>query len=782
MTKFDADGREMIEVPTGGGGGGGGIALQAGTQTATTGTVVFSNSNAISFGMAGSTRVTASYAFNLSAGTTSNNLNAATFADSNGLAFGLSGSVVTGSYTVPSTAGLISAINVSAGTTSNNLSALTFSNGSGVSFGINGSVITASVAPAAGAQTGISGIQVSDTTYTSGTVSWRNANGISFGSSGANGISASYTVPAAQTGISGFANSQTTYTSGTVSLSEMGYFTIRSTTGNQYQLSVGDHAFSADASSTYRTLTFQDSNGISFSNNGGAVRLTHALQFTSNTSAITSNALNTSASRVFNVIAATNNTGGGTASLSSNVSFSNANGATFYTSAGNAVALSYTVPTVPAAQTGISGIANSQTTYTSGTVSFSELGAITIRSTTGNQYQFSVAAQSAQTGISGLQVSDTTYTSGTVSFRNANGISFGSSGANGISASYTVPTETPFGVSAGTQSVSTGTLVFSNSNNVTFGMSGSSRVTASYALNVSAGTTSNALSGVTFSDSNGVAFGLNASTITANVGYISYYANLDQWGQSRSLALAQSTSQIAPFTHYLPGSYSYARFFVSQNAASTTFATTANTTFSCSILQTFYAMVYSRGTGASSRSLMSVTSGSAGMSQRFSFGAGTAGSQYTVSIQITYPREGATTDNLSTSYNLSTGTITISTNQMSDFVFMRYLDIPFANSLSAGNYWMAVGVSSTTSTQGTAALSAALLSQSFACQVQTITSGAGTMVVANMGSATNSSNDISLGFGSYTSNAIGPVVALDYTNVSSAALRPNLYFNLIRQA
>lgn len=69
-------------------------------------------------------------------------------------------------------------------------------------------------------------------------------------------------------------------------------------------------------------------------------------------------------------------------------------------------------------QTAISGIANSQTTYTSGTVSLSELGAITIRSTTGNQFQFSVNAQSVQpetqTFVAGIQNSQTTYTSGTV--------------------------------------------------------------------------------------------------------------------------------------------------------------------------------------------------------------------------------------------------------------------------------------------------------------------------------------------------------------------------------
>lgn len=89
----------------------------------------------------------------------------------------------------------------------------------------------------------------------------------------------------------------------------------------------------------------------------------------------------------------------------------------------------------------------------------------------------------AQTGISGVQVSDATFTSGTVSFRNANGISFGSSGANGVSASYTVP--------------STAGLIS--------------------AVNLSAGTTSENAAAFTFSNANGVSFGLAGGTLTATV-------------------------------------------------------------------------------------------------------------------------------------------------------------------------------------------------------------------------------------------------------------------------
>src|SRR5262245_54469420 len=70
--------------------------------------------------------------------------------------------------------------NVSTGT-------LYLAGGNNITLSQNANSVTISGANAGGAQTGISGIQVSDTTYTSGTVTFRNANGISFGSSGAQG-------------------------------------------------------------------------------------------------------------------------------------------------------------------------------------------------------------------------------------------------------------------------------------------------------------------------------------------------------------------------------------------------------------------------------------------------------------------------------------------------------------------------------------------------------------------------------------------------------------------
>lgn len=70
------------------------------------------------------------------------------FSNSNGVTFGQNGSTITAS--VNAGGGGLTNINLSAGTTSNNLSNFVFSNSNGVSFGLNGSTVTASVAAGGG--------------------------------------------------------------------------------------------------------------------------------------------------------------------------------------------------------------------------------------------------------------------------------------------------------------------------------------------------------------------------------------------------------------------------------------------------------------------------------------------------------------------------------------------------------------------------------------------------------------------------------------------------------
>jgi len=556
------------------------INISAGSTSNNASAFVFSNGNNISFGLNGST-ITASAAQSvqtqsnvqgISAGTQVARTGDIVFANSNGMTFGLSGSSqLTASYSVPSTAGLLSAINLSAGTTSQNLSALTFSNQNGVTFGLAGSVITASIAAVAGAQTGISGI----------------------------------------------ANSETTFSSGTVGFSELGAITIRSTTGNQLQFSVAPQSnqaiglyassqtFGQSSSSGFdaRSLSFVGSGGISIGLSAGSILisgLTTAAQTnqsvglyaTGNTTQNSSTTLDARSLSFNGLGAATVGFSNGSIQISApvqtaqtqsnvqgiivsnttyrtgDVSFSNANGISFGSSAGQAITASYTVPgatvfsnsnnvtfglngsTVTAtasfaqsAQTiGLYGSSQTYGQSSSSTVDARSLsivgsGGVSVGMSAGSLL-ISGQTTAAQTAQSiGLYASSQTFGQSSSSTIDARSLSVvGSGGVSiGMSAgSLLISGQTTVAQSVQTQSTvaingSTGAISFANSNGITFGFNAST-VTASHngltsqtvqtqsnVQGISAGTQVGRTGDIVFSNSNGISFGLSGSnTLTAS--------------------------------------------------------------------------------------------------------------------------------------------------------------------------------------------------------------------------------------------------------------------------
>jgi hypothetical protein len=229
-----------------------GIALAAGTQTASSGTVVFSNSNNVTFGMSGSSVVTASAEINVSAGTTSQNLSALTFSNSNNISFGLNGSVLTGSINVSA-----ANINISAGTTSNEASAYTFSNSNNVSFGLNASTITAS------AQINVS---AGTTSQNLSALTFSNTNNISFGLNGSV-LTGSINVSAANINISAgtTSNEASAYTFSNSNNVQFGLNASTITAFAPINLSAGT------TSNLSSAFTFGNGNGVSFGLNAGTL-------------------------------------------------------------------------------------------------------------------------------------------------------------------------------------------------------------------------------------------------------------------------------------------------------------------------------------------------------------------------------------------------------------------------------------------------------------------------------------------------------------------------------
>jgi hypothetical protein len=192
--------------------------ISAGANTASLGTVVYSNSNGVSFGVNGQT-VTASHngitsqssqsaieGFGVSnTGNTAGNTGVSTGVDwvlAGSGSITLSQSTAAGINTVwiqhpawlttamQSNAATISNIKVSAGAASANLSAITFADSNGVSFGFNASTITAS-------HNGLTSqsnqaVSANNGSYAFQTLSFSNANGVSFGTSAGSAITASH--------------------------------------------------------------------------------------------------------------------------------------------------------------------------------------------------------------------------------------------------------------------------------------------------------------------------------------------------------------------------------------------------------------------------------------------------------------------------------------------------------------------------------------------------------------------------------------------------------------
>lgn len=823
------------------------FAVSAGAASVSgSGTVVFSNSNGVSFGINGST-ITGTVATNYAGTGVTTTTTAGTAIvgtnSTNGLSLGVPAFLTTAAlsqdssryagtgFTSTTTAGTevkgtlstnglslavpayltaaaggfsagVSTGGNTAGDTGVTGSRIVFAGGNNLTVSqatdANGATITFSGANAGGAQTGISGIQVSDATYTSGTVTFRNANGISFGSSGANGVSASYTVPTITSWT--VSDSATSATVGRLAFTASNGLTLTlSTSNNGNHTVIGSYTVptvtnssmtvsDAATSGTLARLAFTNLNGVTLSLSTGAGG--------SHTIVGSHNALTSQSNQ--NVTAAN----GGFAFQT--LSFSNANAFSFGTSAGSAITGSYTTPVVSNAIQTVGSATNS--------------GTNTSRFAADDHVHAGVFSVGVSTG--GNTAGDTRVDVGR--FVLAGGANITLSQATAANALNTISIVGGAGggslnVSAGTTSNNLTAITFSNSNGVSFGLDAST-ITASVAgvsvsatgwasvslngstLSIGASTTQNVYAiGNTSGTSSGtvdirtVSLAGRAGIVVAasNSGwevaqpYGSYYSNLPfvnmVTGASGVVGTSGSSLFVQPFHVAMPLSVGWARLLASYNdsAVGTGGTTSANTTFTIDRYTTFAVQVLSQGTGANSRSLQHVTSSSGGITGRTIIGAGANGSRYTVTIQKSYPVSG-TTSSYTSSYAVSSASFVISSESNTLFTGPRFLDVPFGVSLSPGNWWLAVGASTSSATTGGASASfvgTAGMAMTMAAISQSNVS------VGVLGAATSASDhQLYRGLGIFTTNAL--LVSTDSIGVgqvSQVASNPMLPFQLMRE-
>lgn len=277
--------------------------------------------------------------------------------------------------------------------------------------------------------------------------------------------------------------------------------------------------------------------------------------------------------------------------------------------------------------------------------------------------------------------------------------------------------------------------------------------------------------------SGNVTMGLTGSTVTASAPSGGGGATLSKWAwpnlqfNTQTQQFLQSTFVVWPFMAE-EVSFNWLRFAKSVSMASTSFASTANTTFSFNQAETHRLVMYSRGTGASSQSLQSVmsTSASIGFSLNVYYGSATNTSQGHT-MGITYPMSTGTSS-FSTQYNTSNlSTIAISTGNNTRLTGMKMFDIAWASSLTNGEYFMAYNVSTASTTQGTNLSGARLLMSNIGMSVPNNTIGL-------FGDPNNASIQWQSGLGSFTTVGGATTGSMGFSNISSSAshVMPHMTF------
>lgn len=278
--------------------------------------------------------------------------------------------------------------------------------------------------------------------------------------------------------------------------------------------------------------------------------------------------------------------------------------------------------------------------------------------------------------------------------------------------------------------------------------------------------------------SGNVTMGLTGSTVTMSApGGGGGGATLSKWAwpnlqfNTQTQQALQSTFVVWPFLAE-EVSFDWLRFAKSVSMASTSFASTANTTFSFNQAETHRLVMYSRGTGASSQSLQSVmsTSASIGFSLNVYYGSATNTSQGHT-MGITYPMSTGTSS-FSTEYHTSNlSTFAISTGNNTRLTGMKMFDIAWASSLTNGEYFMAYNVSTASTTQGTNLSGARLLMSNIGMSMPNNTIGL-------FGEPNSNTIQWQSGMGSFTTVGGATTGSMGFSNISSSAshVMPHMTF------
>lgn len=660
-----------------------------------------------------------------------------------------------------SNAATISNIKVSAGTLSSNRSDITFSDGSGVSWGLNtNGVITATVKTdyqTSGAYLTTAMASNRGTDFVQATANFNGTNAT--GTIASNAISVSVAAQTNQT-VGLYASSNTYLTSsGTQDARSL---TFRGDKSITVGISSGEVLFSVGAYLTTADLSQNSSNyagtngaitggSITVNTSGVSVNLpayltTAALSSQTLGFSLSGNTATTNSSRISN--------GAYALAGGNNVTIQQSNN-TVSISVGNYITTARASTDAVGLNTALTANGVAWTVNSSG-ISLNVPAFLTTAALSSQTLAFSLGGNSGTTNSS--QILNSGYV-----LAGGNNVTINQSN-NSVS------------ISAGAINIANSQATYSNSTVNLLEGGGAITIATSaggQSFKFSVPQTSN-ITGI-----NGIGISTNGSTITISKEIVSYFENIPLLdAASTTLSASGSVLQVVPFLLPAAMSVGFIRIPVSMSYVSTEVSgLTANSTWTINRSYTDAAVILKQNAGASSLSLVYVTSSSATWVFQNSVGVGANSSRYTVSQNVTYPISG-TTSNYATNYAQSSGSLQLSSASLTLFTGARWLDIPFGASLSAGNYWLALGRSTNSASQaGNSDAGKASAGFSYIGVSQN------NLTVGFPGAATNSSIQLQPGLGSWSTNAaVMSSSSLQLASVSAMSSGAKPYFQMIRFA
>lgn len=639
----------------------------------------------------------------------------------NGLSMGVPAYLTTAALS-----GAISALNISAGTTSSNVSAVTFSNGSGVSFGYDGTNVTASIATTY-AGTGFT------TATTAGTavVATLNTSGLSMG------IPAYLTTGAAFTPSLDQVLDPATSKLFAMGTDLLNFFWVLDTTFSL--VSTNEALFEIEMRGNVTT----ECDIMRVHQLGTSPTILDVLHIECQGSNVTGLRINAAASVA--------------AEMGMPIKFTSHD--SDFTSIGSVPFIMGTVMSNSVANLNANYVQGKGSAVLAGTgfSTATTAGANIVGTLQTNGLSMGVPAYLTVAAAGGVAISNSQslFSTGTVGFSAGGGAITiaGSTSVGGQSLMFSVPQTSSI--------IGSGITVSTNVSTISIIAPATSSIVG--------------LGGISIS-TNGSTITISYSSSNTSAPTLGYFENLPTFPTNTTTVSASgSVIQIVPFIVPQPISMAFLRIPASFSFVSTSHTSTlANTSYTFNRSYSVAAVIYSNAGGNMSQ-IQAFQSSFASFVFQTSITAGNTGSQYTLANNVTYPVSGVYS-NYATSVAFTNVSLQISTGSMTLFTGLRWLDIPFATSLSAGNYWIGIGGSSNSASNGgPGPISAASMAPiSMYAHSQT------NLTFIRPGIASTSSVQVQPGLGSFSTNALqstNGTVAM--SNISMQVSNPKLYFQMI---